>query len=174
MDFVASRLPFQLCNLGAYIVLIAFLLKKQSLFNFVFLANVPGAIIALVAVDASQKLLSFWSIHFFIEHTWVFILPILAVLLKIFEKPKISGFKHFFIGFTIYFLVCATAGIILNCFYYEPFHPFFNKVNYFYISLLNNIKNSIFLSLFNGAVVILIFSKPYCFPILTTFSQTLK
>ena len=32
MDLKASRLPFQLCNLGAYIVLIALLIKKQKFF----------------------------------------------------------------------------------------------------------------------------------------------
>ena len=133
MDFVASRLPFQLCNLGAYLILIALLIKKQAFFNFIFLANVPGALVALVVVDVSQGLLSFWNIHYYIEHTWVFILPLLAVSLKIFEKPKFSSFKHFFIGFTVYFVFCATAGIILNCFFYEPLDPFFNQVNYFYI-----------------------------------------
>ncbi len=133
MDLVASRLPFQLCNLGAYLVLIAFLIKKQSFFNFIFLANVPGALIALIAVDVSQGVFSFWNIHYYIEHMWVFILPILAVTLKIFDKPKINGFKHFLIGFTSYFIFCVIAGVILNGFFYEPYHLFFNKVNYFYM-----------------------------------------
>lgn len=133
MDLVASRLPLQLCNLGAYLILIALLIKKQAFFDFVLLANVPGAAIALVAVDVSEGLLSFWNIHFYIEHTWVFILPILAVALKIFKRPTKRAYLHFFIGFTIYFLVCAISGIILNCFYYDPLDLFFNKVNYFYI-----------------------------------------
>ena len=133
MDLNASRLPFQLCNLGAYLVLIALLIKKQSFFNFVLLANVPGATIAFVAVDVSQGLLSFWNIHFYIEHMWVFIIPILAVALKIFDRPKKNAFKHFLIGYTIYFLVCAISGVILNSFFYEENHLFFNKVNYFYM-----------------------------------------
>ncbi len=133
MDLVASRLPLQLCNLGAYLILIAFLIKKQAFFDFVLLANVPGAAIALVAVDVSQPILSFWNIHFYIEHTWVFVLPIVAVALRIFKRPGKAAFKHFIIGFSTYFLICAIGGLIINCALYEEYHWFFNKVNYFYM-----------------------------------------
>ena len=136
MDLVSSRLPFQLCNLGAYMVLIAFLIKKQAFFDFVLIANVSGAAIALFGVDVSQGLLSFWNIHFYIEHTWVFILPILAVALKIFKRPGKKAFKHYLIGFSIYFIFCALSGVIMNYVffkYYDPYHYFFNKVNYFYM-----------------------------------------
>lgn len=136
MDLVASRLPFQLCNLGAYMVLIAFLLRKQGFFDFVLIANVSGAAIALFGVDVKEGLLSFWNIHFYIEHMWVFILPLLGVALRIFKRPNKKAFKHYLIGFTIYFVFCATAGTIMNYVfykYYQPYHDFFNKVNYFYM-----------------------------------------
>lgn len=136
MDLVASRLPFQLCNLGAYLILLAFLIRKQAFFDFILLANVPGAAIALLAVDVNEGLLSFWNIHFYIEHTWVFILPILAVALRIFKRPGKNAFKHFLIGFSIYFVFCAISGIIMNYIFYEyyhPYHAFFGDVNYFYM-----------------------------------------
>lgn len=136
MDLIASRLPFQLCNLGAYLVLIALLIKKQGFFEFVLLANVPGAAIALFAVDVSEGLLSFWNIHFYIEHTWVFILPLLCIALRIFKRPGKHAIKHFLIGFTTYFLFCAVAGVVMNYLYmkyYQLGHTFFDKVNYFYM-----------------------------------------
>ena len=37
MDMKLSRLPFQLCNLGSYLVLISLLIKKQSFFNAFYL-----------------------------------------------------------------------------------------------------------------------------------------
>ena len=47
-----------------------------------------------------------------------------SVALKIFERPKKNAFKHFLIGYTIYFLVCAISGVILNSFFYEENHLF--------------------------------------------------
>ena len=133
MDFNMKRLPFQLCNLGAYLILISVIIKKQSFFNFVLIANVPGSLIALCMPDVNEGMLSYWKIHFYIEHMWVFIIPLLAVSLRIFERPKKNALKHFMIGFSCYFMVCALGGIVANCFLYKPFDQFFNKVNYFYI-----------------------------------------
>ena len=133
MDFNMKRMPFQLCNLGSYLVLLSLLIKRQGFFNFVLLANVPGALIAFAVPDISEGMLSYWNIHFYIEHTWVFIIPLLMVSLRLFERPDKSAIKHFFIGFSIYALFCATAGIIANCVLYIPFHEFFNDVNYFYL-----------------------------------------
>lgn len=133
MDLKMSRLPFQLCNLGSYLILLAIIIKKQNFFNFVLLANVPGAMIAFLAPDISEGMLSYWNIHFYIEHTWVFIIPILLVALRIFERPKKNAIKHFFVGFSSYFVFCAFGGIIANCVLYKPFDWFFNHVNYFYL-----------------------------------------
>lgn len=133
MDLVMSRLPFQLCNLGSYLVLLAIIIRKPAFFDFVLLANVPGAMIAFLAPDVKEGMLSYWNIHFYIEHTWVFVIPLLLVALRVVERPKKNGYKHFFIGFTIYFLFCAASGILANCALYDPEHWFFNKVNYFYL-----------------------------------------
>ena len=133
MDLIMSRMPLQLCNLGAYLVLLAVLLRWRGLFDFVLLANMPGALIALAVPDIDEGMLSFWNIHFYIEHTWVFIIPILAVILRVMKRPEKGAEKHFFIGFTVYFLICALGGIIANCVLYIPYHRFFNRVNYFYL-----------------------------------------
>jgi len=133
MDLNMKRLPFQLCNLGAYLILIAIIIRKQPFFNFVMLANVPGAMIAFLVPDIKEGMLSYWNIHFYIEHTWVFLVPLLLVALRIFERPKRDAIKHFFVGFSAYFVFCATAGIIANCVLYKPFDWFFNRVNYFYL-----------------------------------------
>lgn len=133
MDLKLSRLPFQLCNLGSYLVLIALLIRKQGFFNFIFLANVPGALIAFCVPETSEAMLSYWNIHFYIEHTWVFIIPILCVALRIFERPAKQAIKHYFVGFSIYFGFCALSGIIINCFISKPYDPVLNEVNYFYL-----------------------------------------
>lgn len=133
MDFNMKRMPFQLCNLGAYLILIAIVIKKQAFFNFVLIANAPGSMIALCVPDINEGMLSYWNIHFYIEHMWVFIIPLLAVSLRVFERPQKNAIKHFLIGFTCYFGFCALGGILANCVLYKPFDMFFNKVNYFYL-----------------------------------------
>ena len=135
MGLQMRRLPLQLCNLGSYFVLISLLIKKKPFFDFVFLANVPGALIAFLAPspDVNQGVFSYWGKHFYIEHTWVFVIPLLAVAFKLFERPDKKSIKHFFIGFSIYFAVCAILGVIANCFLMKPGSSFFNSVNYFYL-----------------------------------------
>lgn len=135
MGFQMRRIPLQLCNLGSYFVLISLLIRKKPFFDFVFLANVPGALIAFLvpSPDVNQGVFSFWGKHFYIEHTWVFVIPLLAVAFKLFERPNKKSIKNFFIGFSIYFAVCAIFGVIANCFLMKPGSYFFNSVNYFYL-----------------------------------------
>lgn len=133
MDMKLSRLPFQLCNLGSYLVLIALLLRKQPFSNFVLLANVPGTIIALFVPDVKEGMLSFWNIHYYIEHMLVFILPLLMVSLRLMARPNKQAIKHYFIGFSIYFLFCAVTGSYFNGYLFKPNDFFYNEVNYFYI-----------------------------------------
>lgn len=133
MDLNLSRLPFQLCNLGAYLILISLLVKKKSFFDFILIGNVSGAMIAFAFPDVSEGMLSFWNIHFYIEHTWVFILPLLTVALRIMPRPNRKSSINFTIGFSIYFIFCVIAGVIINSFVYVEGHPVLNKVNYFYI-----------------------------------------
>lgn len=137
MDLNASRLPFQLCNLGAYFMVILFLFRKskkmQAFFDFSMIANVPGALIAIIAVDVNRGIGSFWNIHYYLEHTWVFILPLLYFVYGIYKFPKEHSFKHFIVGFTAYFVSCAVLGILFNCFLYKEGDPFFCNVNYFYL-----------------------------------------
>ena len=139
MDLYASRLPFQLCNIGSMFMLVLLIFRKtklgQAFFDFAFIANIPGALIAFIFIDVKDlSLFSFWSVHYFLQHVWVMVIPLLLVAFKIYKFPK--GGKavlHFFIGFTIYFLICAGVGTMFNCFLYKDNDAFFNYCNYFYI-----------------------------------------
>lgn len=133
MGLNMRRMPLQLCNFASYFLLVALLLKKRSFYDFAIVANVPGALIAIVASDVSEDILSFWNIHYYIEHTWVFIIPLLIAIWRISERPDGKSIKHFFIGLTIYYVVCATIGIIYNAFFFKEGSAFFNEANYFYL-----------------------------------------
>ena len=130
MGFSLSRLPVQLCNLAAYLYIIAIPFKRNKLFQFCYLANTMGAIIAIVAADFSGGgALSFWNMHFVYEHTLVFLVPILSLWLRIFPRFDRKALKYTFVGFTIYFVFCLISGTIING-YSDVLHT---KVNYFFM-----------------------------------------
>lgn len=133
MGLNLRRLPLQLCNLASYLVLVALIIRKRPLNDFLFIANMPGSLIAIIATDVSNDVLSFWNIHYYIEHTWVFIIPLLMVLFHVCEAPDKKSIKYFFIGLTIYYFICLISGVILNCFVYQEGSAILNEVNYFYL-----------------------------------------
>lgn len=133
MGLNMRRMPLQLCNLASYLILIALIIKKRPLYDFLIVGNVPGSLIAIFAADVSNDILSFWNIHYYIEHTWVFIIPLLIAIWRISERPDKHSIKYFFITLTIYYGICAVFGIVYNSFFYQAGSAFFNEVNYFYL-----------------------------------------
>jgi len=133
MGVTLPRLPIQLCNLAAYIYMIAIPLKRQKLFQFAFVVNITGAIVAFVAADFSGGALGFWNMHFIFEHTLVLMVPALAMGLRVFPRINAKAIKYSVIGFTIYFVFCFIIGTILNG--YSDITD--TKVNYFFMFDLN-------------------------------------
>ena len=129
MGFSIPRLPIQLCNLAAYLYIIAIPFKSQHLFQFCFIANLTGTLIALIIPDFEPGATGFWMMHFTYEHALVFIIPVLAMGLRIFPRVTRSALKCSFIGFSIYFLFCLTVGTVLNG--YSDVTGF--EVNYFFL-----------------------------------------
>ena len=129
MGFSIPRLPIQLCNLAAYLYLIAIPFKCQKLFQFCFIANLTGALLAIFLPDFMPGAFGFWTMHFTLEHSLVFMVPVLAMWLRIFPRVTRSALKYSFIGFSIYFVFCLTVGTILNG--YADVTGF--EVNYFFL-----------------------------------------
>lgn len=114
------KLPLQLCNLGSYLALIMLLKKSDNLFRFALIVNVVGAIIAIIVLDIGEDishLTRLWVVHFMVEHTKVFIIPILCLVLRIFKPLDIKSVKTFSLGFTVYYLFIFVLGTISNGFY---------------------------------------------------------
>lgn len=110
-----KRLPLQLCNLGAYFILISLLTKNKKIFDFTVIINVVGVTLALLIPDLDGKgLFYLYNMHFVLEHTNVLIVPILALLFNIFPRVDIKSLKHALIGFTIYFASVFVIGTAFN------------------------------------------------------------
>ncbi len=129
MGITIKRLPVQLCNIASYFFLICIPFKLKKMFDFCYIANTVGTIIALITPDFSSSGLGFWNMHFIMEHSLVFVIPILCMGLRIFPRVNKRSILYMWVGFTIYFLFAFISGTILNGFYEETGE----KVNYFFM-----------------------------------------
>ena len=114
MGFTIKRLPFQLCNIASYFYIIAMSFKLEKMFQFCFIANIVGALIAIFMPDFATGDYSFWTAHYILEHSLVLLVPALVMGLRIFPRLNLRSLKYVFIGFTLYFLFAFSSGLILN------------------------------------------------------------
>ena len=131
------KLPLQLCNLGSYLALIMLLKKSDHIFRFTLIVNVVGAVIAMIVLDINKDishLSRLWVVHFIVEHSKVFIIPIMSLILRIFKPLDMKSIKTFSVGFTAYYLFVFVLGTVSNGFYriYEGN----NIQNFFYANHL--------------------------------------
>ena len=166
-----ERLPFQLCNLGAFFILISLMTRNRKLFNFTIIINVVGVIIAIVSPDFEGKGLFFlYNMHFIFEHTNVLVVPVLALSFGIFPRLDRKSLKDCLLGFVIYFACAWVLGTIFNSiavatenkFWYANYMFMFNGEKAAgllgdWILTLFNIKFSIGSAVFYPVLQILVF-----------------
>ena len=110
-----ERLPFQLCNLGAFFILISLITKNRKLFNFTVIINVVGVIIAIAKPDfLGDGLFYLYNMHFIFEHTNVLIIPVLALSFGVFPRLDKKALFDCLLGFTIYFVCALFLGTMFN------------------------------------------------------------
>lgn len=132
--FTLHRLPLQLCSIAAFFYLYTIITKNKKMFDFCYLANIVGAVIAILLASFGSEVLSFWNIHYIYEHTFVMLFPILGMSLGIFPHLDRSALKHMAKYFTIYFVCALIGGTIINGLDTTPdFYP----VNWFYMFDMN-------------------------------------
>lgn len=128
-----ERLPLQLCNIGAYLILVSLIFKNQKLFNFSIIVNLTGAILALAAPDLEGKgLFYLWNMHFIFEHTNIIIIPILALCFKLFKKLDKYALRDCIVGFSCYFLLVLILGTSFNAIALKTGNNFY-KANYLFM-----------------------------------------
>lgn len=110
-----KRLPFQLCNIGALLVLLSLVTENRHIFNFTVIVNVVGVLFALAMPDLDGKgLFYLYNMHFILEHTNVLVVPVLALLLNLFPRLDKTALKDCIIGFSIYFAFVFVVGTMFN------------------------------------------------------------
>ena len=112
--FTVSRLPLQLCCISGFFYVFALATKNRKFFDFCYLANTLGAVIAIALASYSEGALTFWNIHYMQEHGYVLILPILTMSLHVFPRINITAIKHTLLIFCCYFFSCFIIGTLIN------------------------------------------------------------
>ena len=99
-------LQLHLCNLAMFIIPITLVFKTTKVFYFTMFINVIGAILAFLMPNYNEGLGIFdvSVIEFFINHLYAAFMPILIVLLGVYERPKMKYFIYSMVGFLIYYL----------------------------------------------------------------------
>jgi uncharacterized membrane protein YwaF len=137
MGFNLPRLPIQLCNLAAFFYIIAIPLKLRKFFEFCFIVNITGTLIAIISPDFATTGLGFWNLHYIYEHSLVLMVPVLAMGLRVFPRLTRRSLKYMVIGFCCYFVFCVVGGGLLNIF--SDFTG--AEVNYFFMFDLDKAKS---------------------------------
>ncbi len=111
-----STWPLHLCNTAMYTMPITLMFKSYGLYYFTFFINVLGAFLALLMPNFSTNYTLFHPIvmHFYINHLFAFFMPVLIVLLKVYQRPKMKYFLYSQIGFLIYFAFVMFVNVYLT------------------------------------------------------------
>ena len=110
-----KRLPLQLCNIGAYLVIISLITKNKKIFNFTVIINVVGVLMAIAMPDLDGKgFFYLYNMHFILEHTNVLVVPVLALMFGIFPRLDKYALRDCIVGFTIYFVSVWALGTMFN------------------------------------------------------------
>ena len=133
--FYISRLPLQLCSIAAFFYLITMLTRNKKLFHFCFVVNLVGGVIAIVlAFFDNPGALAFWNVHYMHEHTFVMVIPIVALALGVFPRLEWRYIPSAIKIFSIYFACCLVVGTFINGYYDVIGHIVGVKpLNFFYM-----------------------------------------
>lgn len=127
------RLPLQLCNICAFLILVSLITRNKRIFNFTVIINVVGVIFAMAMPNLDgEGLFYLYNMHFIFEHTNVLIVPVLALLFKIFPRLDKYALRDCLIGFTIYFIIVLLLGSWFNAIKVRTGNDFY-EANYMFM-----------------------------------------
>ena len=129
VDFIhPTSWPLHLCNTAMFIIPLCLMFKLEKLFYFTLFINVLGAFFAILMPNygGTADFLEHGNVKFWVNHICAFAMPVLIILLGIYERPKLKFFTYSMIGFAIYFV----AILIINAW----FTNFDADVDFFFVN----------------------------------------
>ena len=124
-----SGLPFHLCNTAVILMFAAHIFKLRGVFYFTYFVNVLGALFALILPSVNRDAFTLINVHFWYNHIYAVVLPLLGVALKVYDRPTLPMMYRAIGIFTIYFV----SVVIINAWFnnYEPTDYFFIYGDFF-------------------------------------------
>ncbi|MDR0934921.1 MAG: YwaF family protein [Erysipelotrichaceae bacterium] len=127
-------LPLHLCHTAMYVVPLCLIFKKykffKNLFYFTYFINVFGAFMAIAmpnyGVSTAGNLFNTTLWVFWVNHFNAFVMPLLAVALKIFDRPKMKYMFWSLFFFAIYYFFILFIDVL--------FTNFDSSVDYFFLN----------------------------------------
>lgn len=105
-------LPFHLCSISIFIYPLAIFIDNDTLRNFIYAVNMPGALFALITPDIGDAtLFSFYFIQTMVSHTFIVLIPLYMVICKFFRP----NFKKL-LSVAIMLLITMIPAVVLNHF----------------------------------------------------------
>ncbi|NLD26453.1 MAG: ATP-binding cassette domain-containing protein [Acholeplasmataceae bacterium] len=121
--------PFHLCNTALFMMLLSFTFNLKSTFYFSYFVNVLGALCAIILPSVGDDVFHIVSVGYWYNHIYAFILPILAVALKVYPRPQFKMMRGAIMIFSIYlFSMMIINGWFNN---YESVDYFFLYSDFF-------------------------------------------
>lgn len=113
--FEPWRWPIHLCNTAVFVLPVCFIFKPKRLFYFTYFINVFGAMFAITMpnTDLMENLMDPDIWRFWMNHAIAFWMPLLAVALKVYEKPKLRQYFYSTIWLALYYILVLN----LNAFF---------------------------------------------------------
>ena len=107
-------LPLHLCNTAIIMMFFAYVFKLRGVFYFSYFVNVVGAAFAILLPNYNIDAFNISSLGYWYNHIYAFVLPVLGVALRVFDRPTLKMmYKAIFI-FSLYFVSMALINAWFN------------------------------------------------------------
>lgn len=147
-------LPLHLCNTAIVMMFIAFVFKLKGVFYFTYFVNVLGALFACVLPSTTSDAFSLTSVHYWYNHIYAVVLPVLGVALKVYPRPTLNMMYRAIAFFTLYFVTVCVINAWFNN--YQSVDYFFVYGDFFvekWPMLISPLKNNFKLDIPIGGLV---------------------
>lgn len=107
-------LPLHLCNTAIIMMFFAYVFKLKGVFYFSYFVNVVGAAFAILLPNYTIDAFNMSSVGYWYNHIYAFVLPVLGVALRVFERPTLKMMYKAIGIFSLYFVSMAVINAWFN------------------------------------------------------------
>ena len=122
--FEPWRWPLHLCNTVVFVLPICFIFKPKRLFYFTYFINVFGAMFAILMPNTgvTTNMMDPDVFRYWYDHAIAFWMPLLAVALKVYDRPQLKQYFYSTIWFAAYFALVMVLNTTFSAYEYVTFN----------------------------------------------------